>query len=257
MTSLTSYPRYTYPPGVTGGLAASALIGLRRSFRRDALALAARIHPPVCVQGSENIPEGGRYLLTVNHYSRSGFRAWWFAAAVSAAVPGEMHWLMTAGWNFEGRRQAAMLRRISRWVFRRVAGTYGFTLMPAMPPLPEESTERALAVRRLMQRVRREPMCILGLAPEGRDFPGGKLGQPPPGTGRLMLALARENFLVFPAGAWEQDGALHLNFGPAYLLEMTNGQAKQELDRRIADTVMAHIAVLLPKEYRGEYDPDR
>ena len=51
-----------------------------------------------------------------------------------------------------------------------------------------------LAVRRLFAYARSTPNPILGLAPEGMDLPGGILGWPPPGGGRVMLQLARNGY---------------------------------------------------------------
>ncbi len=51
---------FTNPvPGADGGP--------RRSFRRDALALAARFDPPFQVLGQEFIPSSGPCLLLSNH----------------------------------------------------------------------------------------------------------------------------------------------------------------------------------------------
>ncbi|MCX7671840.1 MAG: hypothetical protein N2439_17445, partial [Anaerolineae bacterium] len=122
-----------------------------------------------------------------------------------------------------------------------------------MPPRPEDAARRALAVRRVLEFVRAHPDAVLGLAPEGRDTPGGVLSWPAPGTGHLLLRLADLGFPITPVGAYEQDGRLCLRFGPAYRLGSAAGFSGREKDRLAAQTVMRAIASLLPPHLRGEF----
>jgi hypothetical protein len=98
-------------------------------------------------------------------------------------VPQDVHWVMTAGWTFPGQRRGRLLKPLTYWLFRRVAKVYGFTTMPPMPPNPKESLARARAVRQVLEYAERANRPIIGLSPEGRDFPTGQLGTPPPGVG--------------------------------------------------------------------------
>jgi hypothetical protein len=123
-------------------------------------------------------------LLTLNHYSSPTCPAWWLTLAISAAVPFEIHWIVTANLRYLGR-----LGPLSRWALRRLAAVYGFTLMPAMPPDPAEAAARARAVRQALDYTQRSPAPVVGLAPEGRDFPGARLGAPASGVGRFLLLL--------------------------------------------------------------------
>ena len=98
-----NYPEYSLPFRLIPGLIASLLLGHPRSFQADARLCTGRLCPPLSIQGEENIPGSGPCVLTVNHYHRPGFGAWWISLAVSAVVPRELHWVMTAEWTFPGR----------------------------------------------------------------------------------------------------------------------------------------------------------
>jgi len=205
------------------------------------------------VGGRENIPREGPCVLTVNHYDRRGFDVWWIALAVAAAVPVEMHWVMTNELTFPGRWYAPLGRPASRLLLRRFARVYGFTGMPPMPPRPRDAVARAEAVRRVLSHLKAHPEAILGLAPEGADMPHGALSWPPPGAGRFLLLLAEAGFKIVPAGAFEADGAFCLTFGPAYNLSLPPGLSSEEKDRAAARTVMTQIARQLPPRLRGEF----
>lgn len=247
------YPHYAYPRRILLGLAGQILLGGRRSFRADACACLARLTPPLQVHGAGHIPAHGPALITVNHYHRPGFGAWWIALAIASVVPVEMHWTMTGELTYPGKWYAPMGRVVSRRLLGRAAAIYGFTAMPPMPPRPADVTPRALAVRRVLRYARQHPTAILGLAPEGMDMPHGVLSWPPEGAGRLVSLLAGLGFSITPVGAYEQDGAFCLHFGPAYVLQLPPGLPAPEKDRRATEIVMRAIAALLPLPLRGEF----
>ena len=143
-----------YPSIVGAGLrafASSLLTGVdgrpQRSFRADAMPLVAKIDPPVQVVGQEFIPTGGPCLLLSNHYYRPGFDAWTRALAISATVPVEVHWIITAALTYPKPLQDAIMRPLTRWILARVARVYGFFGMPPMPPDPRHAEARVAAVR--------------------------------------------------------------------------------------------------------------
>ncbi len=247
------YPRYAYDWRVLLGLGWQVICGGHRSFARDACAHVRRLRPPLQIQGREHIPARGPALVVVNHYHRAGFDAWWIALAIASAVPVEMHWAMTDELTFPGKWYAMLGRPISRWLLRRLARVYGFTAMPPMPPRPDDVTRRALAVRRLLSYAREHPAAVLGLAPEGMDMPEGRLSRPPAGAGRLIALLSGLGFPVTPVGAWEQDGAFHLCFGPAFRPASPASLSPEEKDRFFATAVMTAIARQLPQSLRGEF----
>src|SRR5688500_8609586 len=89
------YPDYSYPPCLFLAVASDILLLRHRSFHFDAKACIEKLNPPFQVLGKENIPRYGPCVVTVNHYHRPGFGAQWLALAAAAAIPVDMHWLMT------------------------------------------------------------------------------------------------------------------------------------------------------------------
>jgi len=122
--------------------------------------------------------------------------------------------------------------------------------MPPMPPRPHEVVSRAQAVRRVIHLLRQEPQAWIGLAPEGRDIPGGGLGEPPPGAGRFLLLL---DLPVLPVGVYALGPQYYVHFGPMLRLESGNGLPADKRDRLASDQVMRAIAACLPPERRGCY----
>ncbi len=190
--------------------------------------------------------------MVFNHYSRQGFSILNAVASIAASVPVEMHWIMTNAWTFPGWPFSKQLRNISEWIFRRIAGVYGFTLTPPMPPEIEDATARTEAVRRVFQHIKANPSTLVALAPEGRDFPGGVLGMPPAGSSKLLLELSRRLGLVYPVGVFEEGSALHLCFGaPFDLYSIIKGSVLEPGEA--STVVMEHIARLLPTHLIGEF----
>lgn len=247
--------RYRLPRALLLSALWSAAIRRPRSVASDARRAASGITPPPNVLGAGHIPPRGPCLVTCNHYSRPDFAAWWIALAISAAVASHrapdadpaVRWVMTAAWTFpESRWRRRVLTPITRWAFARVAHIYGFVPMPPMPPDPDEVEARARAVLRTarLARLAAREGGILGLAPEGMDTPGKKLGQPPKGAGSFIALLVGAGLPVLPVGLTEQDGRLRISFGQVFSPQIPARRA--ERDQAVAQQVMAAIARQLP-----------
>ncbi len=246
-------PQYRIPRRLLLQLLEAIWRSQPRSFTQDACRCIEALKPPLKVYNPEFIPHAGPLLVTVNHYSRPGFRAWWFALGISACLPYEVHWTVTSAWTYPDRLRSTTITPASRWVLQKISGAYGFTTMPPMPPDPAEARLRAQAVRHVLAYARGAKSPVIGLAPEGRDFEGGRLGSPPAGTGRFLLHLAALGLAVLPVGAFEQGDAFCLRFGPLYRLVCPDGLAPDGRDQYASRVVMSHIAGLLPMELRGEF----
>jgi hypothetical protein len=248
-----NYPDYSYPPGMFARVALYILFLRRRSFRSDAIACIQNLKPPLRVLGTENIPRHGPCVLTVNHYHRPGFGAQWFALAMAARVPLDIHWIITAEFSDWSERYGSPGALASRMLLRRIARIYGFTTMPPMPPRPQEVEARAASVRAVLEYVRARRAPVLGLAPEGHDPPSGVLTRPAPGLGRFGSLLARAGLHVVPVGVYEAEGIFHLHFGERYALMVASGLSTDEKDALATETIMKNIARLLPLHLRGEF----
>ncbi len=246
-------PRYRVPARVVLGLVRDGLLGRRRRFQSDARRCIAQLRPGLRVFGLESLPPHGCYAITLNHYYRPGFGAQWSALAISASLAPEVRWIMTQELTFPGQWIAPLGMPVSRFLLGRAARTYDFIPMPPMPPRPRDVETRAAAVREALRYVRQTPHAILAVAPEGGDQPAGRLSMPPPGAGRFCLLIAAAGIMFQPVGVYESEGALTLNFGLPYKLELALPKSPDERDRLAAREVMRHIAPLLPPELRGEF----
>jgi hypothetical protein len=248
-----NYPDYSYPPGLFTRVALDVVFLRHRDFHQDAKACIENINPPLQVLGKENIPRQGPCALTVNHYHRAGFGAQWFALAIAALVPVNIHWIITGEFTYPGKWYRLFGALGSRILLKRIAYIYGFTTMPPMPPRPRDVGARAASVRAVLEHVRVARDPILGLAPEGHDPASEVLTPPAPGVGRFGLLLSKAGLKFVPVGAYEMDGVFHLHFGKRYALSVEKDLSADEKDRSAAQTIMKNIACLLPSHLRGEF----
>lgn len=217
----------------------------RRSFRQDALYCVANRYPPLQVYGEQYIPSQGPCLITFNHYFRPGFKAWWLALGIGSLIPVEMFWILAGAWTYPDFLRRNLLTPASQVLFRRLAGVYGFTTMPPIPPRPQDVEARASAVRRVLAYARHMDKPVIGLAPEGMDSPVGELGKPPPGAGRFIQQLTRIGLMLVPVGAFEEGDVVCLRFGPSYRLEVADDLSPQKRDQYASALVMDRIRELI------------
>lgn len=246
-------PAYSYPPGLFASVARDIILLRRRDFHQDAKACIENLNPRLKVVETENIPQYGPCVLTVNHYHRPGFGAQWIALAIAALVPINMHWIITGEFVSWGTRYGLPGTIGSRLLLKRIAYIYGFTTMPPMPPRVKDVETRAASVRGIVAYVRRAKSPVLGLAPEGHDSPGGVLTPPASGLGRFGLLLAKAGLAFVPVGAYEADGGFCVHFGPRYQLRVDRSLSPDERDERAMQIIMRKIACLLPLHLRGEF----
>jgi len=241
-------PHYPFPWKNGLLILRDALLLRERDFRSDNLEIIKLLDPQPKILGIEHIPNCGPALLVTNHYSRPGFPAWWIAIGITASVPVDIHWLMTAGWtHLKG------LETITRWLFPRVALVYDITATPPMPPKPSEMEARARAVRQVIRYARIDPAPVIGLAPEGRDHPGGILAPPPQGAGRFIGKLASHCKRIIPIGVYEDVECLCVSFGPPFQLDIPQELSADQRDLTVSNQVIRAIANQLPPALRGRY----
>lgn len=220
-----------------------------RDIKRDGHAAINHLAEKIGVLGKSNIPANGAFLVTCNHYSRPGLGAWWGGLAITAVIAEQLespedqsiHWVMTAAWTYpQGDWRRCILTPISRQLFSRLATMYRFIAMPPMPPDPSETVARMGAVFRTVKLARQLSKTggVIGLAPEGRDYPG-MVGEPPVGAGNFIAMLAQAGLRVLPVGVQEKSGYLYLSFGPVYTISILPD--RQFRDAYVSDLVMSHI----------------
>lgn len=246
--------RYRLPAITFLRIAVAIVMKRTRSFHHDASRLATLLD--FKVSGTEWIPTSGSILLTANHYSRPGYGIWNVIIALSAVIIPEVHWITTSMLTFPDQRRGLLLRPLSHYFLSQLARIYSFSTMPPMPPDPSQVVERALAIRKVIDFVNKTASpVIIGLSPEGQDFPGCRLGWPPPGSGRFIFHLIKKGLLVVPVGVFEENRCLALNFGPPYRPEFATNLPAQGIDCEVRRSIMSHLASLVPPEMHGEFTP--
>jgi hypothetical protein len=226
------------------------LFGRRREFARDARTLASCLDPPlIMVNPPPEVPPGGVAVIA-NHYMGPDFKAWWLALAISSCLDAPVAWVVTREWGYPDLLRRLTVTPITRLFLRQVARSYGFFLMPPMPPKASEIQARASAVKHILRHVAQTETPILGLALEGADSPTLALAQPPPGIGRFLIHLARRGMRFLPAAVYQDGHALCLRFGAPFALDAR--QAADD-DCAAADVAMRAIARLLPDALKGAY----
>ena len=248
---------YTLPSNFIFKVITAIILNNQHSFREDARLALSGDHPPLKILGEENIPQSGPCLILMNHYSRPGYIPIWSAFAIAANLPMQSQWLMTYAWTSPNKYWDPLKRRLTRILFTAICRVYGFIPMPPMPPDPREITDRAMAVRSLMALARQKLPIAIGLAPEGRDFPGASLGWPPPGMGRLMEQLFNSIDRAIPVGVYEEEDQQVLHFGKPIALKVREYSSNKAKDDDISAQVMGAIARLLPENLRGEFSSDK
>jgi len=245
------FPEYHFPLSLLFSVSLSMILRRKRDFLNDAQRITRRIFPPPIILNTDQLSKANTCLVTMNHYSRPGFLVIWAAAALSTALPRSPIWLMTSAWTKRGRGWDRLRTKLTKVLFLRIAEIYGFVTMPPMPPVQEETTERALSIRKLIEMLHSYPNAILCMAPEGRDFLESKLGIPYAGTGKLIVWLVKNLKRIQPVGVYEDNGTLIINFGNAYFLDQDKNP--QLDDEMVIDIVMRKIGSLLPERLRGAY----
>lgn len=254
-TAGQALPRYEYlrlrllPHLVMFGL--SLLLGWRRSFARDGALLMAVNPFPREVEGLENVPEEGRFVLVMNHFDRPGLHPYHCAMMVSRFLQQrrptapEVRWTFTS--ELHGRRIGPFPIPLSliRWTFRRIARVYNLVVMPRREELV---MGRAAALRTLLKALDEAP---IGITPEARG--SGRLVEPPRGSGLFLLALARRGVPFLPVAVWEEGTTLKFRFGRPFHLSVPEGLPRNEADDLAREQVMTAIGMLLPPDWWGEY----
>jgi len=103
---------------------------------------------------------------------------------------------------------------------------------------------------------------IFGIAPEGTRNITGRLKRAQPGA--VMLAI-RSGVTILPIAHWGGEHFLrnlprfkrtdfHIRVGRPFKVVIKDGKVTKEIRQQVADEMMAHLAELMPLEYRGEYE---
>lgn len=196
---------------------------------RQVLLVALRVLVRLEIQGMENLPVNGGFILAANHLHALD------PAIGLLLVPRRVVGIVKEKWNRPPFRW--LLRGMSDVVF--VGGSH-------RRPLDEAVSEL-------------QGGAVVAILPEGTRSRTATMGAGQRGVGMLAV---RAQVPVVPAGAFGQEAAgtfwrrgrrvpVHVSIGTA-MAPPRRGAGKLELER-YTDEVMLAIAGLVPEPYRGVY----
>ncbi len=244
-------PRYRLPLSVVSNAILSSFRNQRRPLRADVARMVASMPVEPLVHGIENLPAQPPFVILPNHYERpSGAWVGWGAIVITDALararPGTfpIRWVMTSTWQdcYLGPRRVDP--RYLHWVLRRLANLYGIILMPANDT---DAFGRGAALRELFRATGDSAGQVVAFHPEAGGFE--TMIRPPKGMGRVLSSLDHRGVTLIPTGVYEAENRLQVRFGEPIQRGSLGGLA----DYAAAESVMLHIARLVPEQVRGEF----
>jgi 1-acyl-sn-glycerol-3-phosphate acyltransferase len=189
------------------------------------------------VEGRENVPRSGPLIIVSNHLNNID------PPLVGASVPRTVHF-MAKQELFE-----------KHWV-RTIVQAYG-AFKVRRGQLDRQSMRQALDKLR--------DGMVVGMFPEGKRSFNQQLQSPQPGA---ALIAARSGALILPVGIsgseqmkgfgsiWHRP-RITVKIGQPFVLSSAEGRRTHARLAQYSDSIMEHIAELLPESYRGEYGLQR
>lgn len=205
--------------------------GLYRATRGVIRFLANALTRGVIVEGQENIPQAGPFILAINHLSFLD------SPIICIATPQILYLL--AGERYQHHIFTPILK-IAGCIFVRRG------------EIDREALRQSTAAL--------EDGHVLAIAIEGTRSTTGGLAEGK--TGAAYLA-TRTNVPILPAAIWGTEGVgpswhrlrrggfSHVRFGP--LLKLPEGRARSADLQNYTEEIMTTLAALLPERYRGIY----
>jgi len=204
------------------------------------------------IEGSENLPRNGAYVLVANHYERPGLWMGWTGMALARSVwehgGRRLRIIAIAHWTDYRIGPIPIPSAVTRVLFRRFFRVFGFI---AMEPASAGPRGRAEGVRRTLHALADGDPVVL--------FPEGDIGETPamipaqPGTGSFLLAMVARGAPLIPTAIYESCGRLTIRFGaPLDAVPSTKGN-REERDRFASVLIMRSVAGMLPPALRGAY----
>jgi 1-acyl-sn-glycerol-3-phosphate acyltransferase len=207
-----------------------------RNFIRGLIRLIFNLIAHVEVEGYENLPKDGGFVIATNHLGILDV-----PIAFYALDRWDMFVMIGEKWQNVG-------------LFRWVGKYFNFIFIDRFNP----DIKTLRKVISLM-----EENNILVIAPEGTRSRTGSLIEAKPGASYLATKLNRPIVPVGITGTEDQAllgylkklrrGHIRVNAGPIFILPPLPREHRDEALKQYTDEIMCHIAALLPEKYRGVY----
>ncbi len=250
--------RYGIPLTFVLAVAWSWLTGRRRSLLADAEYLVGRMNPRPVIEGEDNIPADGRFIIVANHYNRLGLWIVLCGCAISVAVArrratrDDVRWVITSEWQNERLLGLPVPATLYRIAFGRTTGMFGMITMPVAPKDVRGRAAALLEIRSVLRPREGGRDGVVGIFPEHTEVPGLPLHEARKGTGLFFLYLSESGVPILPVGLAEIGGVLRVRFGPPFALQVPKGP-KEERDNAARQKVMVAVGRLLPPGLWGFY----
>ncbi len=206
-----------------------------RKFISKLIRLILNLIARVDIQGFENLPEEGGYVIATNHLGRLDTALLFYALDGDFILPiaekYEHHWLYGPIGNAVG----------AIWLDRFNADIS--------------------SIREIFARMKAGG--ILVIAPEGTRSKTEALAEGRPGVAYLAMKAGvpivpialtgTEDRLVVERLKHFRKPAIRVVTGPAFRLPLVKGKDREAALGQYTDEIMCHIAALLPEKYRGVY----
>lgn len=259
-------PRHRIPLPFVLAVAWSWLTGRRRSLLADAEYLVGRMNPRPVIEGEDNIPADGRFIIVANHYNRLGLWIVLCGCAISVAVArrratrDDVRWVITSEWQNERLLGLPVPATLYRIAFGRTTRMFGMITMPVAPKDVRGRAAALLEIRSVLRpreggrdgRQTATLSSVVGIFPEHTEVAGLPLHEARKGTGLTFLHFSESGVPILPVGLAEIGGALRVRFGAPFALQVPKGP-KEDRDNAAKEKVMVAVGRLLPRDLWGFY----
>lgn len=200
------------------------------------LAVSVVIGEKLDVRGAEHIPHGGSLLVVGNH-----------VATIDPPLLGAV--IERTDLHFMAKSEH-FRHTSTRWIF------HGYHAFPVI-----RGTADRQALRHALTLLHQGHAVVV--YPEGSRSWDGRLRRPHAGAGFLARHAGAQVLPVAMWGTervltkqrwWPRRAPIHVRFGEPFTIPETTEQGRRIDSQHAADLMMAHVAALLPRRYRGVFD---
>lgn len=206
-----------------------------RSFLHWLIRFVVNLIARVKIEGYENIPQEGKFVIATNHLGRLDVVLLFYAL--------EGDFILTVAEKYE-----------HHWLYGPIGDAIGAIWL-------DRFNADVSSVREILARMKAGR--ILVIAPEGTRSKTEAMAEGKPGVAYLAMkagvpvvpvALAgTEDRLVTNRLKHLKKSEIKIVVGPAFTLPPVKGRDREAALRQYTDEIMCRIAALLPEKYRGVY----